>query len=138
MNRPLIHEIIISSPSIHFPSIMVLIVGYILQGYLPSVVIPTNFQCQSDIPGHYSNFFGMNSQQLNILKEAYNKLLSQWIGTPPALREFLDPGDISSTLGKFPRSDFEKRTSLLNTQWIFDTIRFHARLPVWAYNNEAS
>ena len=41
-------------------------------------------------------------------------------------------------LGKFPRLAFEKGTSLLNTQLIFGTCRFHARLPVWAYNGGAS
>ena len=41
-----------------------------------------------------------------------------WIGTSPALRGFLDPGDISGTLGKFPGLASEKGTSLLDTQWI--------------------
>ena len=44
------------------------------------------------------------------------ELLSLWIGTLPALREFLDPWDISGTLGTFSGLAFGKGFSLLNIQ----------------------
>ena len=48
------------------------------------------------------------------------------------------PGDISGTLGKFPRLASEKGTSLLNTWWISSTGRSHTRLPDWSCNDGVS
>ena len=58
---------------------MMLIMGCILWGSLPSMVIPTNSQCQSDVSGHHSNSFCMKSQQVNILEKAhYEFLAASW------------------------------------------------------------